>query len=53
MEVLEETYKKKMCTNCKNKCSKCTLEVNRFYQTYRGDKILTTVYKCEKYQKSN
>lgn len=50
---LLKTYSNKMCINCRNNCSNCTLSIDRLYIKNRGDNIPTAIYKCNMFvQKS-
>lgn len=52
IEYLKQTYLKKKCTQCSNKCDKCTfeLQVERFYVKHKGMDIPTVIYKCKDFE---
>lgn len=53
-EYLRETYLTKKCTQCNNKCNKCTMDMNieRFYVKHKGLNVPTVIYKCKNYELS-
>lgn len=54
-EYLEQTYFNKKCTQCSNKCDKCTKDmvIERFYVRHRGLVIPTVIYKCNNFELKN
>lgn len=51
-EYITTTYSKQMCTQCSNKCDKCTadkMEINRYIVRKNSEDIPTVSYKCKEY----